>query len=136
MFSKWKQSGNPVKWLRMDNAGENKKLEERMNGASWKLDIDAEYTAASTPQQNHLAELSFHILANRGRALMHRANVPIMLRYKLYREALTTVTQLDWLEVITLDGVSKTRYQYWSKKYRPKICKISPNLGRGWNCEN
>ena len=116
MFSKWKQSGNPVKWLRMDSTGENKKLEERMNGASWKLDIDAEYTAASTPQQNHLAELSFHILANRGRALMHRANVPIMLRYKLYREALTTVTQLDWLVVITLDGVSKTRYQHWSKK--------------------
>ena len=100
MFYKWKQSGKPVKYLRMDNSGENKKLEERMNGASWKLNIDPEYTAASTPQQNHLAELSFHILANRGRALMHRANVPLLMRYKLFREAFTTVTQLDWLAVI------------------------------------
>ena len=69
-FQRWKQNAKVVKHLRMDNAGENKKLEARMNGAEWKLNIEPEYTAVNTPQQNHLAELSFHILANRGRALM------------------------------------------------------------------
>ena len=92
MFNRWKQAGKPVKYLRMDNAGENKALEERLNGAQWKLNVEAEYTAANTPQQNHLAEISFHVLANRGRALMHRANVPLLMRYNLFREALVTVT--------------------------------------------
>ena len=95
MEASWKAS-------KMDNKGEHEKLEERMNGAAWKLDIDPEYTALNTPQQNHLAELSFHILANQGRALMQRANVPLKMRYTLFREAITTVTQLDWLAVISL----------------------------------
>ena len=98
MEASWKAS----KFFKMDNAGENENLEERMNGAAWKLTIDPEYTAVNTPQQNHLAELSFHILANRGRALMHRANVPLKMRYTLFREAITTTTQLVWLAVITL----------------------------------
>ena len=108
----------------MDNAGENLKLEARMNGANWKLDIEPEYTAVNTPQQNHLAELSFHIIANRGRALMHRANVPLNYRYELFREAFATITQLDWLAVIEIDGVNKTRYKHWSQSDNdPKFAK-------------
>jgi hypothetical protein len=41
------------------------------------LDIQYEFMARDTPQQNHLAELGFAVLANRGRALMHRATVPM-----------------------------------------------------------
>ena len=109
----------------MDNAGENKKLEERMNGADWKLNIEAEYKAVNTPQQNHLAELSFYILANRGRALMHRANLPVKERYKLFREALTTVTQLDWLAIIEIDGKTTTRYKHWRNTNEdPKFAKF------------
>ena len=78
--------------------------------------IDPEYTAVNTPQQSHLAELSFHILGNRWRALMHRANLPLKIRYTLFREAITTVTHLDWISVITLNGIGKTRYQHWSEK--------------------
>ena len=124
LFQKWKQAGMPVKYLRMDNAGENKSLEEKMNSVDWKLNIDAEYTAVYTPKQNHLAELSFYIIANRGRAMMYRANVPLMMRYKLFKEAFTTVTQLDQLAVIEINRKSKKRYKHWSSSDRdPKFAK-------------
>ena len=67
-INQWHQNGMIVRYLRCDNAGENKKLEERINGANWKLNIQFEYTARDTPQQNHLAELAFATIANRGRA--------------------------------------------------------------------
>jgi hypothetical protein len=31
LFYKWKQGGNPVKYIRCDNAGENKTLQKRVN---------------------------------------------------------------------------------------------------------
>jgi hypothetical protein len=59
------------------------------------LIINFEYTAANTPQQNHLAELGFAVLANRGCAMMHQANLPLETRYQLFREAFQTATLLD-----------------------------------------
>ena len=47
--------GKPVKAVRMDNAGENKALHDRMTSAEWKLTVQIEYTARDTPQQNSLA---------------------------------------------------------------------------------
>ena len=37
LFNKWKGAGMPVQHLRMDNAGENKKLEKRLVSSNWKL---------------------------------------------------------------------------------------------------
>ena len=36
-FQRWQKAGRPVKYLRMDNAGENKKLAERADSSDWKL---------------------------------------------------------------------------------------------------
>jgi hypothetical protein len=115
-WNKWKNAGLGVKYVRLDNAGENKKLKERSESSDWKLDIEFEFTARDTPQQNHLAELGFAVLANRGRALMHRANVPEKERYKLFKEAFKTATLLDALIVVEIDGVKKTRVEHWSGK--------------------
>jgi hypothetical protein len=41
--------GKPVKKLRMDNAGKNKALEQRMKWSDWKLNVQVEYTAWATP---------------------------------------------------------------------------------------
>jgi hypothetical protein len=112
-FQKWKDKGKAVKFVRLDNAGENKALQKRCESESWKLNIDFEYTARDTPQQNHLAELGFSIIASRGRAMMHRANLPLDKRYKLYREAFSTATLLDGLISVTIDGETKSRYQHW-----------------------
>ena len=55
-FMKEKQQGLTIKYLRMDNAGENKLLEAYANKVESRLDITVEYTARDTPQQNSPAE--------------------------------------------------------------------------------
>jgi len=112
----------PVKIIRMDNAGENKKLEARMQSVDWQMNIKVEYTARDTPQQNHLAELAFAVIANRGRAMMSKANIPMETRYRLYSEAFKTATLLDGLVITTLDGKSLTRYEHWDGKL-PEFAK-------------
>jgi hypothetical protein len=62
--------------------------------------MDFEYTVRATPQHNHMAELGFATLGNKGRALMVKANVPVKYRYHLFREAFSTTTDLDGLVVM------------------------------------
>jgi hypothetical protein len=147
---KWKEAGIPVKFIRMDNAGENGKLQARAQSSDWKLNITCEYTARDTPQQNHLAELGFASLANKGRALMVRGNTPLSVRYLLCREAFKTATKLDGLMVVTVNGVSATRYVHfygsnpafakhlrtWGEAGTVKIkVKATPKIGdRGVQC--
>jgi hypothetical protein len=47
---------------------------------------------------------------------MHRANVPLATRYKLWRKAFKTVTLLDGMMLVTIDGVTATRYEQWGGK--------------------
>ena len=58
-MSKWKQSGNKVEFFRCDDAGENKSLEMKDNGAEWNLNVQFEHTARATPQRDHLMEIGF-----------------------------------------------------------------------------
>ena len=83
-WHKWKTVGLAVKYCRLNNARENKLLQKRCNSAKWQLGVEFEFTARDTPQQNHLAELGFAVLANRGRALMTRVNVPMEYQFKLF----------------------------------------------------
>ena len=99
----------------MDNAGENKLLEQRSGSADWKLGLKYEFTARDTPQQNHLAELGFSVIANRGRAMFSKANVPRELRYGLVGYCFNNATQLDGLVIITINGVAKTRYEHFGE---------------------
>jgi hypothetical protein len=110
---RWKTSGHGVKYIRMDNAGENIALHDRSDSSDWKLGIKFEYTARNTPQQNPLAEQGFAHIAKLGRALMNHANIPLKWRFKLFAKAFKTATLLDGLRVITLDGVIDTRYKHW-----------------------
>jgi hypothetical protein len=52
-WNRWKDAGLAVKFVHLDNAGENTKLKECSESADWKLDIEYEFTAQDTPQQNH-----------------------------------------------------------------------------------
>jgi hypothetical protein len=72
-----------------------------------------EFTSAMTPQQNHLAEIAFATLSNRGQAMMYRANIPDKVKPKVGRDAFQTATKLDGLILIMLDGETKTRYEHW-----------------------
>ena len=111
-FSQWKAQGFVVRYLRMDNAGENTLLASVMNGADWQLNITPEYTARNSPQQNHLAEIGIATLMNRARAMLIASGVPSIVRYKLARKAIETATLLDGLTPITLGNTTATRYEH------------------------
>ena len=108
----WKEKGLPVNTVRLDNAGENKLLQQRASSADWKLGLEFEFTARDTPQQNSIAEVAFRTIANKGRALMTAANLPEELRFRLFAEAFQAATLLDGLMVVTVDGATKTRYEH------------------------
>jgi hypothetical protein len=109
----WKTAGRNIKIIRCDNAGENIALEKRLKSSDWKSDIVFEYTGRDTPQRNSLAEVSFHTLASRGRAVMNDAQVPNEFRYILWREAFRTATLLDGLTIIEINNIKATRYIHW-----------------------
>ena len=81
-----------------------------------------EFTPRDIPQQNSLAEVGFATCANRGRALMARANVPTDIRTKVWTAAFMTATLLDGLMSIEIDGVINSRYEHWCGM-NPKFAK-------------
>ena len=56
-LSKLADIAGKVAYLWQDNAGENVKLAKRIGSADWQMKTRIEYTAARTPQQNHMADL-------------------------------------------------------------------------------
>ena len=66
-FQEWSNQGRPVKILRINNAGENKKLVETLNSKDWKMYPTIEYTARDTPQHNYLAEVAIATVYGRAR---------------------------------------------------------------------
>lgn len=112
-IQKWKNNKLIVKHMRMDNACENKKLQQRAESNNWKFDISFKYTARNTPQQNYLAELGFAVLANKGRAMMYRANVPKAMCYQIFPKAFETATLLDGLVTVNIDGKILTHYKHF-----------------------
>jgi hypothetical protein len=102
-----------VQAIRLDNAGENKSLKQRCDSKDWQLGIKFEFTARDTPQQNSLAEVGFATIANRGRAMMHQANLPASVRPRVWTEAFKTATLLDGLVPIEINGKLATKYVHW-----------------------
>jgi hypothetical protein len=121
-LTRWNKSGMKVKYIRLDNAGENVKLQKVSDSKDYKMNLQFEFTARNTPQQNHLAELGFTVLINRGRAMMHRANIPKDIRYKVFPKVFETATLLDSLVICTIDGETKTRAEHFGKTL-PKFAK-------------
>jgi hypothetical protein len=66
LINKWKQHNKIVKFVRMDNAGENNAFMKCCQSAAWKHNIKFEMTARDTPQQNHLAELGTAVTINKA----------------------------------------------------------------------
>ena len=115
-WHKWTTVGLAAKFCRLDNAGENRWLQKRCNSAKWQLDIKFEFMARDIPQQNHLAELGFAVLVNRGRALMTRANMPMHYWFKLFKEAFKMATLLDALLIVEIDREKKSYVEHWSRQ--------------------
>jgi hypothetical protein len=110
LIKQLKDKNLEIKFLRIDNAGENQLLESRCKSKDWQFGIEFEYTARATPQQNYKAELRFATLGNKGRVLMVKAYIPEKYRYHFFREAFCTATDLDGLVVIEVNGERETRF--------------------------
>ena len=91
----------------MDNAGENKLLQQKLASKDWKLSIKVEYTARDTPQQNSLEEVGFAMVVNRARAMMHHANIPMGVSYIISHEALACATLLDGHTAVTINNTTE-----------------------------
>eukprot|EP00957_Ditylum_brightwellii_P084690 6439664-Ditylum_brightwellii.AAC.1 len=61
--------------------------------------------------------------------MMMAANVPERVMYKLFREAFTCVTMLDWLTIITFDNVTKTQVEHWNGSL-PWWCRALRTWGK------
>ena len=81
------------KFLRCDNAGENKTCEQKCNEEQ--LGIKFEFTAPNTPQQNGKVERSFATLYGRVRAMMNNAGFHAEYRSGLWTECAATATKLS-----------------------------------------
>ena len=77
-------SGKSVKYIRCDNAGENRTLEK--NCLEEGLDIKFEYTAPHSPQFNGRVERKFPTIWAKMRALFHEAELTEAMKYKLWSE--------------------------------------------------
>jgi len=125
LLKSWRDKGIVTKFMRMDNAGENKLFKQRARSKYWQLGIQMEYTPRDMPQHNHLAELAFSAIGNKGRTMLVRANVPLNYHFHLYREAFKTATDLDGQVKATVNGKRATWYQHmfgsnpwWTKHLR------------------
>jgi hypothetical protein len=100
------------KTLRMDMAGENKKLEEKMDSDQWKIKMKIEYTARDTFQENLPVEVGFATIGGRARRLMMTAaNVPVDFKHLLFPEAIMMMaTLLDGIIPVKHNGVMASRF--------------------------
>ena len=103
---KLKSRNIPVRYIRLDPAGENQKLAKRAGSSDWAIlqSLDFEFTSCDTPQHNSLEELAFPYIAGTARVMMGGALVPDDLRVKVALEAIACATQLDGLVVIDVNG--------------------------------
>ena len=94
-----------VKYIRCDNAGENRALEDNMKKEG--LGIIFEYTAPNTPQQNGRVERAFATLYGRVRSMLNSACLNKEFRQGLWAEYASAACVLDNLDC---SGNKKPRY--------------------------
>jgi hypothetical protein len=61
--------GVSIKYVRLDNAGENMVFAKMANNKQWNLRLVFEFTGAGTPQRNYLVEVGFSTLSGRLQAM-------------------------------------------------------------------
>jgi len=104
-----------VKYIRCDNAGENKKFEEAC--ANDGLGVQFEYTSPGTPQQNGRVERKFATLYGRVRAMLNGAKLTSVLRKGLWTECASTATKNECL--MLEHGQEKPRHTRFYGKDAP-----------------
>ena len=112
LIKELKGSQKTVKFIRMDNAGENTKLSERIKKEE--LNINIEFTSPNTPQFNGQVERSFATLWGRVRAMLNGAGFEEDVREGLWAECAATATKLSNLS--TKDNEKCPYEKFYGKK--------------------
>ena len=107
--------GNPVKFIRCDNAGENIALEEACKEEG--LGIQFEYTSPNSPQFNGRVERKFQTLFTRVRSNLNGAKVTAKMRNSLWAEAAQTSTMQE--NVCITKKKAKSSYELFYGKEMP-----------------
>jgi hypothetical protein len=113
-----------VKYIRCDDAGENRALEKACINAG--LGIQFEYTAPGTPQRNGRVERKFATLYGRVRAMYDFANVEESIRVGTWTECANTACDIENLIVSNNKPVSSYRSFY---EEDPKYIKQMRTFG-------
>jgi hypothetical protein len=119
-----------VKFVCLDNAGENKKLKEWSESADWRLNINYEFTAQDTPQQNHLTELGFAGKPRKSPDALCKCDneweaQDVLWSFQDSYFIGWTDSNLTWWKNETLCGTLE-----WQAT---RLCKAFGHLGQGWN---
>ena len=112
-----KADGYKVKYLRCDNAGENRATEELMKQKE--MFVKFEYSAPETPQQNGKVERKFATLFGRIRAMLNAAGLEGELRQRVWAEAAKTATINDGIIVTSRN--EKPSYERFYRKKNPIV---------------
>ena len=107
------KDGKIVKYVRLDNAGENTAFEEGCKKEGF--GITFEYSAPGTPQQNGVVERAFATLYGRVRAMMNHARFSKKAREDLWAECGATATKLENLLLDSNEGNSPYELFYGKK---------------------
>ena len=107
--------GVSVKIIRCDNAGENLKLQEKLEELGF--GVNFEYTAAGTPQHNGVVERLFATLYGQVRAMLNGADFGTAMRGTMWAECAATATMVE--NLLVNKETEKSPFEIFSKK-RPK----------------
>ena len=97
LLRKLNDRGHTVKYIRCDDAGENKSLKQKCQEANEKFlrDVEFEFTARSTPQLNGKVERKIATITRQIRATLNAAKLPAELRKILWGEAVMYCTDIS-----------------------------------------
>lgn len=108
-----------------NNAGENKSFLEEINGKHWKMGVEANWTPRATPQPN-CTENPIYVVCMQAGTLHAAANVPDKHKNILFPQAVIHSHIMRRLEVIKIDGVSKSRFEHLFGQNLPIVKYMQP----------
>ena len=114
-----------MKYVQLDNAGENVEFAKVANRPEWMLGLTMEFTRPGMPQRNYLAEVGFAVIWGQARAMMEDAEIPDEAKRLLYREAISHACKIDNFVLMTIKGSTKTRYEHMfgrNPKFTAYLC--------------
>ncbi|CAM9887516.1 unnamed protein product, partial [Chrysoparadoxa australica] len=124
-FEAAKARGEPVKYLRADNAGEH---QGRLQAVCRKHGVQLEYTASNTPQQNGVVERAIATVRRNAVAMLEASEFTADEKGKLWAECINTATYLVNVGPCASNSDHSSRWRSFHGE-RPKILQYLRKFG-------